>query len=390
MSSRHEPARWVPVVSGVLGTLFVCAVVWACGASSEVSVEADPDSGGGTSGRTPPPPPPPTDAAIVDSAAPDGDTDGGPTPNGATTPNLKVAFIGDTGSGADFKSVLQLIVREKADFVMIQGDLTYGFSLTPAADWFTAVDNEINKAQPGSTAAVTVPFFVSKGNHDISWGGLGDGLGQGLKARLATWGVPAGNGDPTKRNYSLVYKGLKMVMVDETETNPTRADYVDSQLKNDTQIWKICSWHKNMRASNVGPKNDEMGWAIYENCRNQGAIVAQGHSHTYSRSKTLIKDSDQTVDTACADPFAPCVGPGKHFFFDSSIGGEDTRSLEASVAAAPYWASTYTGSFGALFITFNVDGNPKKAEGYFKTVGDVVVDPPAGSGKTKFTITKSP
>jgi hypothetical protein len=274
---------------------------------------------------------------------------------------------------------------------VIQGDLTYGFSLNPAADWFTAIDNEINKAQPGSAAAVTIPFFVAKGNHDVTWTGLGGALASGLKTRMATWGVPAENGDPTTTNYSVVYKGLKIVMVDESETtNPTRADYVNARFQNDDHIWKICSWHKNMRASNVGPKNDEMGWTIYENCRNQGAIVAQAHSHTYSRSKTLIKDSDQTVDTACADPLAVCVGPGKHFFFDSSVGGEDTRPLNAGVAAAPYWASTYTGSFGALFITFHVGGDPKKAEGYFKTVGDVVIDPPAASGKTVFTITKTP
>ena len=44
----------------------------------------------------------------------------------------------------------------------------------------------------------------------------------------------------------------------------------------------------------------------------------------------------------------------------------------------------------ALFMVFNVDGDPKKAQGYFKTTGDVVVDPPASSGKTTFTITRTP
>jgi hypothetical protein len=45
---------------------------------------------------------------------------------------------------------------------------------------------------------------------------------------------------------------------------------------------------------------------------------------------------------------------------------------------APIWASIYTTNqgarFGALFITFNVGGNAKKAHAYFKDVGGKVVD----------------
>ena len=118
-----------------------------------------------------------------------------------------------------------------------------------------------------------------------------------------------------------------------------------------------------MIASNAGPKNDEMGWAIYESCRAGGAFVAQGHSHTYSRSKTFSNTTTQTVDATCPDPFSLCVGAGKHFFFDSSLGGHDARSLDRAVARRPYWASTYTGAFGALFIEFHVDGDPRKARG---------------------------
>jgi hypothetical protein len=270
--------------------------------------------------------------------------------------------------------VLQLIKREAAQAVMIQGDLTYNGD--KGSDWFPVIDGELDAAK--------IPYFVSRGNHDVDWANIG----AGLKDRLAKWNIPPEHNDPTAGNYSVVYKGLKMVFVADDETqNPSRADYVKERLANDPHVWKICSWHKNQRASNVGPKSDEMGWAIYENCRQAGAIVAQGHSHTYSRSKTLTNDTSQTVDPACSDPFALCVGPGKHFFFDSSLGGVDTRSLNTGIAGNAYWGSTYTGSYGALFIEFNVDGDPKKAKGYFKTAQDVLVDPPASSGKQFFTIT---
>ncbi|WP_394828179.1 metallophosphoesterase family protein [Pendulispora albinea] len=296
-----------------------------------------------------------------------------------TDANLKVAFIGDTASGEDFRAVLQLVKREAADLVMVQGDLTYDGETPP--EWFTAIDAEIN------TSSSKIPYFASKGNHDSGW----SQIGSGLKTRMSSWNIPPENNDPTKKNYSVVYKGLKVVMVSDEETSsPSRADYINQRLSGDEHIWKICSWHKNQRATNVGPKSDEMGWTVYENCRKQGAIVAQGHSHTYSRSKTIVADSAQTVDSTCSGPFDLCVAPGKHFFFDSSLGGHDIRSKNSTVASKSYWGTTYTGSFGALFIEFHVDGDPRKARGYFKTVNDVIVDPPTSSGRTSFTITRAP
>jgi len=380
--------------SVLVGSLFLAALVWACGGSSS---DADPDAGGssGTSGTS-------GTSGASGGGTSGGGTSGGGTsggsgglpdaatdagPDGATTggtstePGLKVAFIGDTGTGANFRAVLQLIKREGADLVLVQGDMNYAF-LGPGSAWFSVIDSEIN-----ASAASAIPYFIAKGNHDVDWA---LGYAPGLKTRMATWGIPPENGDPTTTNYSVVYKGLKVVMVDDNETSPTRTDYVNARFAGDDHIWRICSWHKNQRDSNVGPKDDEMGWGIYEACRNHGAIVAQAHSHTYSRSKTLTNATAQTVDTTCSDPFELCLGPGRNFFFDSSLGGRDTRSLETSIASKPHFASSYTGGYGALFIEFHVGGDPKKAQGYFKTTDDVVVDPPASSGKTSFTIVRSP
>lgn len=302
-----------------------------------------------------------------------------------TDANLKVAFIGDTATGASFQSVLQLVKSEGANMVMIQGDL--GYSGAVAANWFPVIDNAINASWPGSTATVTIPYFVARGNHDTDWASYGPGL----RDRMAKWGVTSENNDPTAGNYAVVHRGLKMVMVQDTETSsPSRAEYVSQRLTGDAHLWKICSWHKDQRATNVGPKSDEMGWQIYENCRTNAAIVAQGHSHTYSRSKTITNDTNQTVDGTCSDPFNLCVSPGRHIFLDSSLGGVETRTLDATWSTKPYWGSVYGASFGALFVTFNVDGDPNKARGYFKNVGGTIIDPPAASGLTSFVIRRSP
>lgn len=375
---RH--AWWLVVAVLVAG-------VWTVSACGEETTVADPgasSSSGGeasSSGATSSSGGTTSSSGTASSSGGSSGTsgDGGSSGNATATPaNFKVAFIGDTDEGADFKSVLQLIKREKAQAVLVQGDLTYSFR--SAASWFTAADAEL---QAGATK---IPYFAAKGNHDWDWS-LPNGLGAGLDSRLKDWGITPDNAKAADASYSLTYNGLKIVFVNETGSQTTRADYAKTQLANDKHIWKICAWHKNQRDTNVGPKSDEMGWAIYENCRAAGAIVAQGHSHTYSRSKTVTADQALTVDTACSDPFALCVGPGKHFFFDSSVGGVDLRTLEGT--NKPHWASTYSSNFGALFIEFNVDGDPKKAKGYFKNIADEIIDPPASSGKTFFTITSS-
>jgi len=372
----------------LLATLLACMLAWACSQGGVRFLddgddpEDEPSSSGGKGTKRDAANGPDDPSGSGQSPdKPDGPEQ--PATGDATEQNLKVAFIGDTASQADFKTVLELVKAEKADFLMIQGDLTYDGE--KATNWFPVIDNTINKTQPGSTADVTIPYFVSKGNHDSDW----QNLGSGLKARMAAWNIPASKGDPTTINYSVVHKGLKMVMVADTETSPTRASFLEAELKDDTHHWKICSWHKNQGATNVGGKSDEMGWQVYETCRQHGAIVLQGHSHSYSRSKTITNDTTQVVDPACSDPFALCVGPGKHFWVDSSLGGHDIRKL-TTVKDRPYWGATYGGSFGALFLEFHVDGDPKKARGYFKTVGGTIIDPPTSSGKTSFTITRAP
>jgi hypothetical protein len=332
---------------------------------------AGSESGGSSSGSNP------GTSSSGGSTSSSGGSSGGPVVvPGATDPNLKVAFVGDTNAGDDYKDVLALIKREGADLVVFQGDLTY--YPTTSTQWLSVTDAALDNA------TTKIPYLIARGNHDTDWKTLGDGLG----TRLTKWGMATEHSTATAGNYSMVHRGLKIVFANESETSsPSRHDYVKERLAGDQHIWKVCSWHRNMKDTQVGSKGDEMPWAMYETCRQEGAIVAQGHSHTYSRSKTMSADQALTVDPACSDPFALCVGPGKHFFFDSSLGGVGLRTLEN--ASKPHWASAYSSDFGALFIEFNVDGDARKAKGYFKTVADVVIDPPPSSGKTSFTITSS-
>src|SRR3989344_8771310 len=71
-----------------------------------------------------------------------------------TPPNFKVAFIGDSGAGNNFQSVLNLIKAEGAQMVLHQGDFDY--SAGPQL-WMDKINN---------TLGATFPYLGSDGNHD--------------------------------------------------------------------------------------------------------------------------------------------------------------------------------------------------------------------------------
>jgi hypothetical protein len=117
--------------------------------------------------------------------------------------------------------------------------------------------------------------------------------------------------------------------------------------------------------------------ASYHACRDAGAIIATGHEHSYSRTKTLtnMQNPGSGIDTSCPnDPSTPdvdvCVGEGRSFVFVSGLGGASIRNQ--SQPSSNYWAKIYTSDqgakYGALIITFHVDGDPYKASGCFKNV----------------------
>jgi hypothetical protein len=292
--------------------------------------------------------------------------------------NLKVAFIGDTGAGTNFTDVLRLIQSEQADVVMHQGDFDYGNSPSKFEDAINGV------------LGPDFPYFVSVGNHDAdAWAGYS----ANFQARYARAGATPSTKNWSSQMYSMVYKGLSLVFVGEnSNNNDAFSTFIETTFADDPHTWKICSWHKNQNQMQVGGKEDEMGWGVYEACREAGAIVATGHEHSYSRTKTLISMSSQIVDDSCTDDPAHnvCISPGRTFAFVSGLGGNSIRDQERCLPTTyPYgcnqeWAMIYTSNQGAqdgaLFIVFNVNGDPNLARGYFKNISGDVVD--------EFAITK--
>ncbi len=224
------------------------------------------------------------------------------------------------------------------------------------------------------------PLFASIGNHDLQQWSAYEQLLVDRLARVAgascvgVYGV----------NAACTYQGMFFILSGPGTLGTAHETFIRDQLAQDNSIWRICSWHKNQRAMQVGGKQDEVGWAPYEECRKGRAIIATAHEHSYQRTKTLSDIQSQTVDPISPDPDLVRVDHGSTFVFVSGLGGRSIRDQERCLPTTPpygcngEWASIYTSDqsarFGALFIEFNVDGDAKKARGYFKNIDGVIVD----------------
>jgi hypothetical protein len=311
--------------------------------------------------------------------------DGEPSP---IAPNFKVAFIGDSGYRSGAQAVLNLILDEGTDMVIHSGDMSYGTEDVAAANaWYDMMT---------SIMGDDYPYFGSMGNHDdLAWVEP-NGYQDLLEAQAARAGaICTGN---YGLNSKCIYGGLEFILSEggnmDFTTDAENEQYIRDEFANSNYLWKICDWHHNQRAMQVGGKGDATGWGVYEACRELGAIIATGHEHSYSRTKTLTSMTDQTVDTeqhpvdsegVPQNPNNVIVAPGKTFAFVSGLGGASIRDQERCLPYEyPYgcnyeWASIATinqpnTDHGALFITFHVDGNPNKARGEFITVNGDILD----------------
>ncbi len=293
-----------------------------------------------------------------------------------TTPeNFKVAFIGDTGYRENFRRVLELIKNENTDLVLHQGDLGYNEN-DPESDqlWLNVIEEILDSAY---TSGI-FPYFYSIGNHEVPrWeeaGGYRDMLKERFEAfNIDYIGTEEQLGSKTAFYYNNLFITHAAPGIREEFTGNNHWLFLNRYLGNSNSLWKICSWHKNQRAMQSEDGSDETGWEVYETCRENGALIMTGHSHTYSRTHVLSDMSEQEM----ADTESPLViKPGQTIAFVSGLGGRSIREQENFDTS--HFASIYTSSqnadYGALFIEFNVDNNPRKARGYFKNIDNEIID----------------
>jgi len=310
----------------------------------------------------------------------------------ATPPDFKVAFIGDAGDPeSEFtgtRAVLELIRDEAAALVLHQGDMGYA---NPAG-WVAAVDEIFG---------VDFPYLFCPGNHDgpdwvehyrpflerkvarlneiegrdVCTGDLGEGYPQGVGMRA-----------------TCNYRGLHFILSDIglwpggtaiplfEEFRAETLRFTEEHFAASPAVWRVSSWHAAGAAMSIAPSIPiGVGWETYELAKDYGAIVATGHSHTYSRTRSVIDFEEYRVNPVWPDGGLVHVGRGSTFAFVCGLGGNGihthSRCLgEELVGPCEVWASRYTDTYGALFIVFHVDGDPRRARGYFKNIDGEIID----------------
>jgi predicted phosphodiesterase len=291
-------------------------------------------------------------------------------PGGITPPNFKVAFVGDQDSNDDAESVIQLIKDQGAEFLVVLGDLDYNFR----PDHWERQHDEI--------LGPDFPIVAVVGNHDrVQWPNFYQPLFQARYDRMPDLHCEGDIG----REEVCTYKGLYLVLsgagtrgIDDYEP------FIEESLQNDNSVWRVCAWHHNQTAMQLGTKANDVGWESYEICRREGAIIANGHEHSYQRTRNLIDMENQVIDPEFPEISPVRVAPGSTFVVVSGLGGREIRNQDrCEPFEFPYgcdgiWASAYTAdqgaTFGALFITFHVDDDPNKALGEFININGEVID----------------
>ena len=289
-----------------------------------------------------------------------------------TDVDLRVAFIGDQSIGPSAIAVLKLIKDEGTHMILHQGDFDYGDNPN---EWDRQISDVLGS---------DFPYFASIGNHDVN---ELKGYQEKLYDRLKKNPDAVCNGDLGVKA-SCTYKGLFFIFAAPGIIGSDYDSFIKKQLNDDDSMWRICSWHVDMREEAWLPlagtqriaedleatmKEYGIGWEIFESCKDGGAIIANAHKHLYARSKTLINIENQTVDSEWSDLNKLRVKEGATFAFVSGAGGSAITSSDKYYD----WSTNYVplgSTHGALFCTFNAGGQPNKAYCYFKDVNGRIVD----------------
>lgn len=273
--------------------------------------------------------------------------------------DFKVAFLADQGVTDDSKKVLEMVRSEGAKTVIHPGDFDYKDS---PDEWEKMINDILGEK---------FPYFITVGNHDLpKWKEYQKKFAQRLE-RIEGEKCEGELGV----NSVCRYKGLRFILSGVGTLGDDDEVYIKENLPNNNFAWQICAWHKNQHLMQTGGKKDEVGWGPYETCRENGAIIATGHEHAYSRTY-LLSDFENQIVASTSNTLE--ISKGKTFAFVSGIAGHSIRPQDDDIPKRNWWANVYTATQeakpGALFCSFNVAGQKNKADCYFKNIEGNIID----------------
>lgn len=270
---------------------------------------------------------------------------------------VKIAFVGDQGNNNKTDRVYQLILSEGAEALCVQGDFDYDNS---PEQWETRMTSNLG---------ADYPVFASLGNHDK---GKAAEYQQKMRERLNRIGI-TWDGIIGEKS-SLTYRGVFILLVAPGVKGSEHDIYLREKLSTTKAVWRIASWHKNRKILNTGGKGDDVDVSVYEAARLGGAMIINGHEHSYQRTHGLSKIEKSSVTVANTSNTLKLDG-SQTFVAVSGLGGKGIRNQDKD---GEHWAAIATSdqgvNFGALFGEFGVSGDPRLAHFYFKDIDGTVWD----------------
>ena len=273
---------------------------------------------------------------------------------------LKVAFIADQDIKPSSEAVLQLIANEGVDLLLLQGD--FGYLPATAAIWEQQLNRHLGE---------NFPVLSVVGNHENYEWPLYKLLITNRVNRVSDLNCTGDIGEKvvcTFRGLQIVQVAVGVREVEGVLPQDGYPGFINNAFDNSESIWRICSWHKNQRLMQTGNKSNDTGWDVYQACRDQGAIVATGHEHAYSRTHLMSDFKNQTIVHTNS---VLEIKPGQTFAFVSGLGGNSVRPQQRS---GDWWASSYTSTQNATHGSFFCTFSGLTAECYFKAIDGSVPD----------------
>jgi predicted phosphodiesterase len=295
-------------------------------------------------------------------------------PRALTPENFRVAYVGDLGDSENTHRVLQMIKSERSQLFVILGDFDY------------RDDPPFFESMLRNTLG-DLPLLAVAGNHDAK---MWEGYRRIFEKRLASMPEARCAGEIGIK-MRCEYQGLVFVLSGVGVFGSFHEQFLTKALQERPANFKICAWHKNQSAMQAGNKKDETGWEVYEICRQEGAMIATAHEHSYARTHLLSSFPKQTVASESQELV---LDRGQSFAFVSGLGGKSIRGQKKAgwisraagllngdrteAIAEPWWAKIYTldqnANHSVLFCDYHVDKDPRKARCFLKTIDGEVVD----------------
>ena len=88
------------------------------------------------------------------------------------------------------------------------------------------------------------------------------------------------------------------------------------------------------RQYQIGSKQDDTGYGIYDTCRQAGAVIVTAHDHSYARSYLMSNFANFIVDSTSNELQ---LSGGKSFVAVVGTGGQTPTTADQSLAANKWW-----------------------------------------------------